>query len=98
MKKIRFRNDGHVITSEWKLVVVIDGWNDRSDDALSLPLRGHRNLSGGASGLKNSESGEVAEVKERVRVQNSRRHISMCINGLLRSGITSKVPDHNSEK
>jgi hypothetical protein len=87
-----------VITSEWKLAVGIDGWNDRSNDTLSLPLGGHRNLSGGASGLKNSESGEVAEVKARVRIRNSRRHVGMCISGLLRLGITSKVPDHKSEK
>jgi hypothetical protein len=40
MKKIRFRNDGHVITSERKLAVGIDGWNDQSNDALSLPLGG----------------------------------------------------------
>jgi hypothetical protein len=85
-----------VITSEWKLAVGIDEWNDRSDDTLSLPLGGHRNLLGGTSGLKNSESEEVVEVKARVRVWNSRRHVNMCISGLIRSGITSKVPDHDS--
>jgi hypothetical protein len=87
-----------VITSEWKRAVGIDGWNDRNGGASSLPLGSHRNLSGGTSGLKNSESGEAVEEKVRVRVRNSRRHIGMSISWVLRSGITSKVPDHNSEK
>jgi hypothetical protein len=50
------------------------------------------------SGLKNLESGEVVEEKVRVRVRNLRRHVGMSISGLLRSGITSKVPDHHSDK
>jgi hypothetical protein len=87
-----------VITSKWKLDVGIDGWNDRSNGALSLPLWSHCNLSGGMSGLKNLESGEVVEEKVRVRVRNLRRHVGMSISGLLRSGITSKVPDHHSDK
>jgi hypothetical protein len=44
-----------MITSEQKLAVGIDGRNDRSNGALSLPLGSHRNLSGGMSGLRNSE-------------------------------------------
>jgi hypothetical protein len=87
-----------VITNERKLVVGIDGWNDRNNDALSLPLGSHDNLSGRASGLENLENGEETEEKVRFRVQDSRRHVGMSISWFLRSGITSKVPDHNSEK
>ena len=64
-----------MITSKWKLAVGIDGWNDRSNDALSLPLGSHRNLSGGMSGLENSENGEATEEKVRFRIRNSRRHV-----------------------
>jgi hypothetical protein len=35
--------------------------------------------------------------KVRFRVRNSRRHVDMSISWLLKSGITSKVPDHNSK-
>ena len=87
-----------MITSEWKLVVGIDGRNDRNGGTLSLPLRRHPNLSSGMSGLGNSESGEATEHKVRFRVRNSRRHVGMSISWLLKSGITSKVPDHNLEK
>ena len=87
-----------MITSEWKLAVGIDGWNDRSNDALSLSLGSHRNLSGGTRGLKNSEKRRSGRGKSEVRARNSKRHVGMSINGLLRSGITSKVPDHHSEK
>jgi hypothetical protein len=38
MEKIRFRDNGHMITSERKLAVGIDGRDDRSNDALPLPL------------------------------------------------------------
>jgi hypothetical protein len=79
-----------VITSEWKLVVGIDGRNDRNGDALFLPLGSHLNLLGGTSGLENSENGEAAEEKVIFRVRNSRRHVSMNISWLLRSGSTSK--------
>jgi hypothetical protein len=87
-----------VITSEWKLVVGIDGLNDRNSGTLSLSLGCHRNHSGGMSVLENSENEEAVEEKVRFRVRNSRRHVSMSISWLLRSGITTKVPDHNSEK
>jgi hypothetical protein len=36
--------------------------------------------------------------KVRFRVRNSRRHVDMSISWFLNLGITSKVPDHNSEK
>jgi hypothetical protein len=54
VKKIRFRDNGHMIISERKLAVGIDGWDDRSNDALPLPLGSHCNLSGRTSGLRNS--------------------------------------------
>jgi hypothetical protein len=36
--------------------------------------------------------------KVRFRVHNSRRHVGMSISWLYKSGITSEMPDHNSEK
>jgi hypothetical protein len=87
-----------VITNEWKLAVGIDGQNDRSNNVLSLPLGSHRNLSSGTNGLRNSEKRRSSRGKSEVRAWNSKRHIGMSIYGLLRSGITSKVPDHHSEK
>jgi hypothetical protein len=50
------------------------------------------------AGSRIQESGEGADEKVRARVWNLRRHVSTSISGLLRSGITSKVPDHHSEK
>ena len=38
VKKIRFRDDRHMITSERKLAVGVDGRDDRSNGALPLPL------------------------------------------------------------
>jgi hypothetical protein len=87
-----------VVTSEWKLAVGINRWNDRNGDALSLPLGSYCNLSGRMSGLENLENGEAVEEKVRFRVWDSRRHVGTSISRLLKSGITSKVPDHNSEK
>jgi hypothetical protein len=87
-----------MITSERKLAVGIDGRNDRSNDALSLPLGSHRNLSGGTSRLRNSKKRRSGRGKSEVRARKSKRHVGMSINGLLRSGIASKVPDHHSEK
>jgi hypothetical protein len=98
VKKIRFRDDGHMITSEGKLAVGVDGRDDWSNDALSLPFGSHCNLSGRTSGLKNSEKQRSGRGKSEVRAWKSKRHVGMSINGLLRSGITSKVPDHHSEK
>jgi hypothetical protein len=51
MEKVRFGDDRHVATSEWKLAVGVDGQDDCSSGALPLSLGGHRNLSGGTSGL-----------------------------------------------
>jgi hypothetical protein len=51
MDKVGFGDDRHVVTSEWKLAVGVDGRDDRSSGALPLPLGGHRDLSGGTSGL-----------------------------------------------
>jgi hypothetical protein len=87
-----------MITNERKLAVGIDGRDDRSNDALSLPLGGPRNLSGGTSGLRNSEKQRSDRGKSEVRARKSKGHVGMSINGLLRSAITSKVPDHHSEK
>jgi hypothetical protein len=55
-----------VVTGEWKLAVGINGRNDRNSGALSLPLGSHHNLSGGTSGLENSENGEAAEEKSEI--------------------------------
>jgi hypothetical protein len=52
MKKVGFGDDKHVVTSEGKLVVGVDGRDDCSSDALPLPLGGHRDLFGGASRLR----------------------------------------------
>jgi hypothetical protein len=52
MKKVGFRDDRHVVTSEWKLAVGVDGRDDCSSGALPLPLGGHCGLSGGTSRLK----------------------------------------------
>jgi hypothetical protein len=98
VKKIRFRDNEHMITSEQKLDVGIDGWHDRSNDALPLLLGSHWNLSGGTSGLRNSEKQISDYGKSEVRARKSKRHVGVSINGLLGLGITSKVPDHHSEK
>jgi hypothetical protein len=52
MKKVEFRDDRHVVTSEWELTVGVDGRDDCSSGALPLPLGGHRDLSGGTSELE----------------------------------------------
>jgi hypothetical protein len=98
VEKIRFRDNGHMITSERKLAVGIDGRDDRSNEALSIPLGSHCNLLGGTSGLRNLEKQRSGGGKSEVRALKSKRHVSTSINGLLGSGITSKVPDHHSEK
>ena len=96
-QKIGLKNDRHVITGEWKLVVKINGRNDRNSDLLSLPLGSHHNLSGGVGRLENPENRERQRRKVRFRVRNSRRHVGMSISWLYKSGITSKMPDHNSK-
>jgi hypothetical protein len=50
MKKVRFRNNRHVITCERQLTVGIDGRNDRGRGILTLPLGRHLNLAGELSG------------------------------------------------
>jgi hypothetical protein len=83
MKKIRFRNDEHVVTSEWKLVVRVDGRDDCSSGALPLPLGGHHNLCGETSGLENSEEAEERmKRKSESRARKSKRHVGASINGV----------------
>jgi hypothetical protein len=69
MKKIGLRNDRHVITSEGKLAVGVDGRDDCSSGALPLPLGGHRDFfSGEVSGLRNS-----GEAEERMKRESEAR-------------------------
>jgi hypothetical protein len=73
VKKIRFRDNGHMITSERKLVVGVDGRDDWSNDALSLPLGSHCNLSGGTSGFRNLEKQRSGRGKSEVRARKSKK-------------------------
>jgi hypothetical protein len=74
MKKIGFRNYIHVITSEGKLAVGVDGRDDCSSGALPLLFGGHRDFSGGASRLRNSgEAEERMKRKSEVRAQKSKK-------------------------
>jgi hypothetical protein len=101
MKKIGFRNDRHVVTSEGKLAVGVDGRDDCSSGALPLPLGRHRDFSGRASGLENlGEAEERMKRKSEARARKSKRHVGVSINGsnVLGSGTISKVSDHYSEK
>jgi hypothetical protein len=50
MKKVRLRNNRHVITYERQLAVGIDGRNSRSRGILILPFGRHLNLAGKLSG------------------------------------------------
>jgi hypothetical protein len=52
MKKVRLRNNRHVVTCERQLTVGIDGRNDRSRGILTLPLGRHLNLADELSGSK----------------------------------------------
>jgi hypothetical protein len=52
VEKVRFRDNRHVVTNKRKLVVGVEGWDDRSNGVLPLPLRSHRNFFGGMSGLR----------------------------------------------
>jgi hypothetical protein len=81
MKKVRFRNNRHVITSEGKLVVGVDGRDERSSGALPLLFWRHRDLSGGTNKLEISgkrRSGSKA--KSEVRAQKSKKHVGASIN------------------
>jgi hypothetical protein len=84
MKKIRFRNDRHVVTSDGKLAVGVDGRDDCNSGALSLPLGSHHDFySGGASGLENSrEAEEQMKRKSETRACKSKRHVDARINGV----------------
>jgi hypothetical protein len=50
MKKVRLRNNRHVITCERQLAVGIDGRNNHSRGILTLPLGRHLNIAGELSG------------------------------------------------
>jgi hypothetical protein len=78
MKKIGFRNDRHVITSEGKLAIGVDGRDECSSGALPLPLGGHRNFfSSGGSGLGNSgEAGEREKRESEARARKSKKGTS----------------------
>jgi hypothetical protein len=52
VEKVRFGDNRHVITSKRKLVVGVDGRDNRSNDVVPLPLGSHCNLLGGVSGLR----------------------------------------------
>jgi hypothetical protein len=58
-----------MITTERKLVVGIDGRDDRSSDALSLSLGSHCNLSGETCGFRNLEKQRSGRGKSEVRAQ-----------------------------
>jgi hypothetical protein len=98
VEKIKFKDNGRVITSKWKLAIEIDGRDDRSNDALPLSLGSHCNLSGRTSGLRNSRKQRSGWGKSEVRARKSKKHVGVSINGFLGSGIISKVPDHHSKK
>jgi hypothetical protein len=83
MKEVGFRNDKHMVTSEWKLVVGVVGEDDCSSGALPLPLWCHRDLSGGTSRseiLGKQRSGSKG--KSEVRAQKSKKHVDASINGV----------------
>jgi hypothetical protein len=65
MQEIRLRNNGHMVADKWKLDIRVNGWNDWGNNALSLPLGGHHNLSREVGRLKNSESREAVEEKSK---------------------------------
>jgi hypothetical protein len=87
MKKVGFKNDRHMVTSEWQLAVGVDRRDDCSNGALPLPLWRHCNLSGGTSRIKilgKQRSGSKG--KSEVRAQKSKKHVSVSINGVSRVG------------
>jgi hypothetical protein len=99
MQEIRLKNNGHLITGKRKLAIGVDGPNDRSSNTLSFPFGGHHNLSSEVGGLKSSGNREAAEEKARIRVQNSRGHVSINMSWLDKSGskcqiITRKSGNH----
>jgi hypothetical protein len=70
MKEVGFRNDGHMVTSEWQLAVGVDRRDDCNNGALPLPLRRHRNLFGGTSRIEISgKQRSGSKGKSEVRAQ-----------------------------
>jgi hypothetical protein len=87
MKVVGFRNDRHMVTSEWQLVVGVDRWDDCSNGALPLPLWRHRNLSGGTSRIEISgKQRSGSKGKSEARAQKSKKHVSASTNGVSRVG------------
>jgi hypothetical protein len=87
MNEVGFRNDRHMVTSEWKLAVGVDGRDDCSNGALPLPLWRHRNLSGGASRIEISgKRRSGSKGKSEVRAQKSKKHVGVSINRVSRIG------------
>jgi hypothetical protein len=88
MKEVRFRNDRHMVTSEWQLAIGVDRRDDCSNGALPLPLWRHRNLSSETSRIKISgKQRSGSKVKGEVRAQKSKKHvghIGVSINGVSR--------------
>jgi hypothetical protein len=72
VEKIRFRDDRHMITSERKLDVGVDGRDGRSNNALPLPLGSHCNLLGGTSGLRNLEKQRSGRGKVKLGLRNQK--------------------------
>jgi hypothetical protein len=98
MEKVRFRNDRHVITSEWKLLLGSMGGMIGTATLCLFRLGAIAICWANRANLGFHESREVVEGKNADRAQKSERRVGMGLNGLLRSGNTSKVPDHHSEK
>jgi hypothetical protein len=63
MKKVGFRDNGHMVTCEWQLTVGIDGGNDCDGRTRSFPLGRHfTSLASGAEAiLQESREGLDAE-------------------------------------
>jgi hypothetical protein len=73
MKEIGFKNDRHVITSEGKLVVGVDGWMIAAAVLCLFRLGAIAIFSGGASGLGNSgEAEERMKRKSETRTRKSK--------------------------
>jgi hypothetical protein len=86
VQKVSLRNNRHVVTGKWKLVVGIDWRDDQYNNALSLPLGSHRGLSSDVGGFKNSENRKAVEEKARARVRNSKGYISRSMGWRDKSG------------
>jgi hypothetical protein len=83
MKEVGFRNDGHMVTSEWQLTVGVDMRDDCSNRALPLPLWCHRNFPTERVGSRSQGSrGVVRREKSEVRAQKSKKHVGASINGV----------------